>query len=188
MSLGNIFPDKYFPTKMFTLPQLQLEKLLDAGLKLKQGREKGEKEEKASFDPRKPWLLSNILPHGQQPASTSCSPACGRRKQLSNLSQGNTSEQDTQFQVQGPNRAFEIPDLAWIQVFQLWNFRTQSACSTLWRRIFQGRFCRMRPRWLENVLCIRMWLRSQQERKFQKGPRGESRNSANSLFPTNWRL
>ena len=73
-------------------------------------------------------------------------------------------------------------------VFQVWNFRTQSACSTLWRRIFQGRFCRMRPRWLENVLCIRMWLRSQQERKFQKGPRGESRNSANSLFPTNWRL
>ena len=120
MSLGNIFPEKYLPTKMVTLPQLQLadlsRKLLDAGLKLKQGRERGEKEEKAIFDPRKPWLLSNILPHGQQPASTSCSPACGRRKQLLNLSQGNTSEQDTQFQVQGPNRAFEIPGLAWIQM------------------------------------------------------------------------
>ena len=102
MSLGNIFPDKYFPTKMFTLPQLQLEKLLDAGLKLKQGREKGEKEEKASFDPRKPWLLSNILPHCHQPASTSvaCSPVCGRRKQCSNLSEGDTTEKEnTQFQV-----------------------------------------------------------------------------------------
>ena len=102
MSLGNIFPDKYFPTKMFTLPQLQLEKLLDAGLKLKQGREKGDEEEKASFDPRKPWLLSNMLPHRQQPASTSvaCSPVSGRRKQCSNLSEGDTTEKEnTQFQV-----------------------------------------------------------------------------------------
>ena len=86
MSRGNIFPEKYLPTKMFTLPQLKLQKLLDAGPKLQQGREKGEKEKKASFefDPRKPWLLSNFLPQDQQPASAICSPACGGRKQCSN--------------------------------------------------------------------------------------------------------
>ena len=109
MSLGNIFPDKYFPTKMFTLPQLQLEKLLDAGLKLKQGREKGDKEVKASFDPRKPWLLNNILP---QPASTSaaCSLACERRKKCSNLSEVDTTEmENTQFQV-GSKQSF-----AWLE-------------------------------------------------------------------------
>ena len=69
MSLGSIFPDKFVPTKMFTLPQLQLaelsKKLLDIGLSLKPGREKGEKDEETRFDPRKPWPLSKILPHGQ---------------------------------------------------------------------------------------------------------------------------
>ena len=69
MSLGRNFPEKIVQTKMFTLPQLQLaelsRKLLDIGLSLKPGREKGEKDEETRFDPRKPWLLSKILPHGQ---------------------------------------------------------------------------------------------------------------------------
>ena len=104
MSRGNIFLEKYLPTKMFTLPQLQLQKLLDAGLKLKQGREIGEKEKKASFefDPRKPWLLSNLLPHDQQSAPTPaiCSPVSEGRKQCPNLSEGDkTEEENTQFQV-----------------------------------------------------------------------------------------
>ena len=104
MSLGSIFPEKYLPTKMFTPPQLKLgelsKKLGDIGLSLKQGREKGEKSEEISFDPRKPWLLSNILPDGK-PSSTSAtySPAFGRWKQCSHTSQGETSEEDTQFQV-----------------------------------------------------------------------------------------
>ena len=78
MSLGSIFPEKYLPTKMFTPPQLKLaelsKKIGDIGLSLKQGREKGEKSEEISFDPRKPC-------------------------QCLHLSQGETSEQDTQFQV-----------------------------------------------------------------------------------------
>ena len=103
MSLGSIFPDKFVPTKMFTLPQLQLaelsKKLLDIGLSLKQGTEKGEKDEETTFDPNKPWLLCNILPDGKPASTSATSPAFGRRKQCSHIFQGETSEQDTQFQV-----------------------------------------------------------------------------------------
>ena len=111
MSLGSIFPDKFVQTKI--LAELSI-KLLDIGLSLKPGRETGEKDEKARFDPKKPWLLSNILTHGQPGSnSASCSPTCGRRKPCSNLFQSGTSEQDSQFQV-GLNMAGLALDTDWL--------------------------------------------------------------------------
>ena len=115
MSLGSIFPEKFVQRKMFTLPQIQLAelsiRLLDIGLSLKPGREK---DEETRFDPKKPWLLSNILTHGQPGSnSASCSPTCGRRKPCSNLFQSGTSEQDSQFQV-GLNMAGLALDTDWL--------------------------------------------------------------------------
>ena len=192
MSLGNISPTNTFQPKCSHCLNSNWRSclMLDSSWSKEERREKRKRRRALTPGSLGCWATSSHMASSSLPQQVAHPPVGGGSNSQTSLKATQVSRtHNSRYRVQTEL----LKSQAWLgfkcwTVFQVWNFRTQSACSTLWRRIFQGRFCRMRPRWLENVLCIRMWLRSQQERKFQKGPRGESRNSANSLFPTNWRL